>query len=589
MKILRFFAKHITRYDQYILWISVIAIVLGVFIPYIEVFLPKLVISLFMDRSAYIHVGMQICGITILLIIFHFIYEFCMKQRTWRMSYIQQGSAHDLLSKNLTCDYSYSQDADTQAIYHRLRGMTDSHEHNCFILLLYAITDFLTGIIGVIGYALLLSQVHIAIVFILFANTSIYFLVMRSAELNKHRQKEKWAALDKKIKYMLRVTTDLTYSKDLRLYGMSAWLREKTLHLFRQRRNFDKQDQTVIFQSKSFCAVLSVLRDVLCYGILLHFTIKGAVTIENLILYMGVIRGFSIFVSKVLDGAISFKSASLYISEIQEYMKTGVVKEPDETVLTSSLGASKDIEFRNVCFSYDGKKKILDNFTLKIKAGTKIALVGGNGAGKTTLIHLLCGLLEPDSGEILLNGISISRFTKIDLYNVYATVFQDSYLVPVSLRENIAPMNPDDTSAIEQCIALSGLDEDLAIMEKNLDAPYSRVAYEDGIELSGGQKQKLYFARMLYKKASVVLLDEPTSALDPLAESKVYQQYANIIQGRTAIFVSHRLSSTRFCDYILFLKDGIIKESGTHLHLLEICGEYYTMFQTQSSYYEGSV
>ena len=231
----------------------------------------------------------------------------------------------------------------------------------------------------------------------------------------------------------------------------------------------------------------------------------------------------------------------------------------------------------------------LKDVSFKIKRGERIALVGNNGAGKTTLVKLLCGLYHPTSGEILINGINIETISRESLADLVAPVFQDTSHYAISVKENIAMDNNSkiDDSLIKSAINLTELNEKINKLPNGIDTVITRELDETGIELSGGENQKLSIARAVYKNAPLIILDEPTSALDPLAEYNLYNNFNKIIKDSSAIFISHRLSSTKFCDRIFLLDHGSLKEVGTHNELMSYDSDYKKLFDMQAEYYKG--
>jgi len=252
----------------------------------------------------------------------------------------------------------------------------------------------------------------------------------------------------------------------------------------------------------------------------------------------------------------SLMKRSLDIMDLRRFLEYEDSPHQSEQIFGES---APEIQIKNVSFSYNSEKKVLDELDMNICSGERIAFVGLNGAGKTTLVKLLCGLYAPNEGSVLFNGqpqISISDFS---------VVFQDIYLLPVSIAENIALQHDIDPQKFQT----------LLVKEIN----------ENAVELSGGERQKLAIARALYKDGAIMILDEPTAALDPIAEDNIYRKFSEMTDGKTTIFISHRLASTRFCDRIFFLKDGKIAECGTHDQLMELKGEYAHLFDVQSKYY----
>ncbi|MBO2516590.1 MAG: ABC transporter ATP-binding protein [Clostridiales bacterium] len=250
------------------------------------------------------------------------------------------------------------------------------------------------------------------------------------------------------------------------------------------------------------------------------------------------------------------------------------------------------IEFRNVCFSYPGSDvKVLNGVTLTVEKGERLSLVGLNGAGKTTLIKLLCRLYDPTEGVILLDGVDIREYDYADYMRQFAPVFQDFKLLAFSLNENIAltendELTPEQREKVNALVKQTGLTEMAEKLPRGTDSVLFKYFNEEGVEPSGGEQQKIALARALYKDAPVIILDEPTSALDPIAEYEIYRQFNDLIEEKTAFYISHRLSSCRFCDHIAVFSEGRVKEYGTHDELVNIKdGIYAEMFEAQAQYY----
>ena len=247
------------------------------------------------------------------------------------------------------------------------------------------------------------------------------------------------------------------------------------------------------------------------------------------------------------------------------------------------------IELKNVCFSYPGSDaKVLSNVNLTLSHGERIALVGLNGAGKSTLVGLIVGLYDPSEGEILLNGVNIKRYDRSNYYKLFSAVFQRIHLFAFSIGENISMQEKGvyERDKVLSAVADAGLGGKVESLPLGIDTPLMRTVESTGVDLSGGEAQKLAMARALYKDAPFIILDEPTSALDPVAEEMFYTRFNELSQGKTMMFITHRLSSTRFCDRILLLDEGIICEDGTHNDLVRAGGKYQELYEVQSQYYK---
>ena len=243
--------------------------------------------------------------------------------------------------------------------------------------------------------------------------------------------------------------------------------------------------------------------------------------------------------------------------------------------------------FDNVSFRYPGSETyVFRHLNLTIQKGERLAVVGINGAGKTTLVKLMMGLFDVTEGEIRINGIPIQNFDKKALYSMFSAVFQDINIMAFTVRENVAGRLSDiDDKRVDHVLAQVGLTEAVDSLPQKTGQMMLKVIDEDGALLSGGQSQKLAIARALYKDACMVIMDEPTAALDALAEAEIYENFSELVKGKTAVYISHRLASTRFCDHIALFEGDGLAEYGTHEELMERRGRYYEMFMVQGKYY----
>lgn len=339
-------------------------------------------------------------------------------------------------------------------------------------------------------------------------------------------------------------------------------------------------------------AFLQLLMNALAFGLLAYMLAGGEITAAEFVFYIGLASGFSRYFEEMLRQIMSFNNTSASISYMREFLETqdqwnrgeGVGAEKLEKI---SRGPVK-LEFRNVSFTYPGSENpTLKNINVVIRPGEKIALIGLNGAGKTTLVKLMCGFYHPTEGEILLNDIPIQEFNREEYYSLVSVLFQDSTMLALSLDENLTGQGPEeiDRQRLREALKLSGFDR---VYNKQADMGKSLLVREinkNSTDFSGGEKQKLLFARTLYQSTPLVILDRPTAALDPIAENELYLNYGKAMENKTSVYISHRLSSTRFCDRILLLEHGEIIEEGTHESLLAGKTRYAELFEVQSQYY----
>lgn len=308
------------------------------------------------------------------------------------------------------------------------------------------------------------------------------------------------------------------------------------------------------------------------------------------LIFLSAVQAYLVFTSgigKIMTGLSVLRKQSLDISAVREFLDYPETFKMEEGIpIIPDLHIPYQIELRDVSFRYPGAEKdTLTHINLMIRPGEKLAIVGLNGAGKTTLVKLICGFLDPTDGKVLLNNTDIRTYNRRDYYRLFSAVFQDFSVLDVTIAENIAQTDENiNSDMMKRCIGQAGLTEKIDSLPDGVNTHLGKV-FEDGINLSGGELQRLMLARALYKNAPIIVLDEPTSALDPIAESEIYNKYSELTDGRMAIYISHRLASTRFCDRIILIAEGSIDEEGTHDELIARKGHYADLFEIQGRYY----
>ena len=574
---INFVLNLINRCSKTILPLAAFLAVIAALVPFAGIFLPMIVLDLLISDAQVTQIIITIGGYTLLLVVLNFLNG--LADRTWRWygNAVSIGTGIDLIDKQLECEYSYIENPDNQALLARLNsGVSVSWKT------ISSLIKLVTGVLGFGLFALVLSGLNLWVVLLLTTTATANYFVSRLANRYEHKNKDNWAPIEKKIAYILRVTGDYEYGKDMRLYNMRPWFVNIASNLFSDRSKWDNKVQTRHFASKAVNALTVLFRDGIAYAFLIYTVVQGSVGIADFILYFGAIAGFSVFVTSIIDSISEIGSALPYVADLRKFMAGGTVKDPDRPLVFAKR--PPEIEFKNVSFSYTQEQKILDDVSFTIKSGEKIALVGVNGSGKTTIIKLLCGFYKPDDGEVLLNGESLSKYKNSDVMDLFSAVFQEEFIMPLSLAENIT-VDFNDKKGIEKSLNRAGIWENVKNLPNGMKSRMTKKVREDGVVFSGGQNQKFFLARALYKDAPVLILDEPTAALDPIAESEVYQQYNEISRGKSSVFISHRLASTRFCDKILLIENGKIIETGTHDELINRGGEYARMYEIQSHYY----
>ncbi len=386
--------------------------------------------------------------------------------------------------------------------------------------------------------------------------------------------------------YFIGYMLDYRNGKDIRTYQMKEMLMSQFNKAFQPFMKFALKSVKMMSKVDAVQAFLMQVTSCAAFLFVCGKVVAGSISIGSVILYAGAINRISENINRITVAWSAFYYQMQYLKEYQHFIDRPNMHYDGTLPIEKRNDMRYELSFENVTFCYPGTDQpVLKNVSFKFEIGRRYALVGRNGAGKTTLIKLLCRLYEPTEGRILLNGIDIGLYDYDEYVQIFSVVFQDFKLFAFPLGENIAGSHLVDARKARKSLEQAGMAERLEMLPEGLDTLlYHNTG--DGIDLSGGEAQKVAIARALYKDAPFVILDEPTAALDPLAEAEVYTHFNDLIQNKTAIYISHRMSSCQFCDEILVLNDGQIAEQGDHAALLEQGGLYAELYQAQAVHYQ---
>lgn len=505
----------------------------------------------------------------------------------YRYIYVRMQIIEERVERALGINYEFLEKPETLDIHERASQATGGNNNGVEGMMHLAETlavNLTTVIVTIVS--VLVLDIRLVLVLSLLAVLEYAYHVF-CIRTDKKNVWDKLGGTWRQINYMERVTQDFDYAKDIRLFSLQDFLLVKQQKVFANRwRKFDYH-QNLWFSHAVVVNLAVLIGKIAIYGVLFYAVIKKDMTVGNFTLFFALAMAFSQSLTEFLRRFGDFGRASLEVDDFRSFMELGLQEETG----TSDLPEVKEytIEFKNVSYRYpEAKEYALRNLNLKISPGEKLAVVGLNGAGKTTMIKLLLRLYDPTEGCVLLNGVDIKNYKREDYYKLFSPVFQDVEVLAFPIAENISMKSTEHTDIDRAYWAAveAGLQEKIDGLQKGIVTELLKVVDEEGVDFSGGEKQKLALARALYKNAPIVVLDEPTSALDALAEQRLYQSFDKMIGEKSAVYISHRLASTRFCDNVAMFKNGEMIEYGTHESLTEKNGEYAHMFELQAQYYQ---
>lgn len=585
-----------------------IAMIVGPILNYSWSFVSKFVIDTAMGKFSFSlqkFVAIAIAmGMVILL--FQLLQTYVYSERWSRLIYIRIRQISKKNRKAMEMEYHYMEDTDLLDCFQKA-GVACGGNQQGVEGLMQRILDFLVNLAGVATGIVILTTLNPLVVVLL------VFLSVMSALFSNHTNKkskklvwDKLAPWWRKNSYIDETATDFSAAKDVRMFSLKQWILDKKTELNKERLAAQSLNEKIWFINSLLWNVLWIAGQTGVYAWLLYSVVKGGMSVGNFSLYLGSANVFTQGVNTITGSISDLVARSREVDDFRSFMdfeklsplgdrtdcESGKEKsDSDKKGIPVPKAEKYEFVFENVSFKYPRAEKFaLKNLNITVKGGERLAVVGLNGAGKSTFIKLMLRLYKPTEGRILLNGIDVQDFDRASYFKVFAPLFQEVNLFAFSLAENISmqTFEKTDKALAEKCLKDAGLGKKLADLSAGVDTQVLKVIDDEGVDFSGGEKQKIALARALYKNSPVVVLDEPTAALDAIAESKLYQDFDQMIGNKTAVYISHRLSSTQFCNNVAMFKDGEMIEYGTHQSLLAAGKEYAEMWKVQAQYYVDS-
>lgn len=584
-----FLMRTIIAYRPFLFVLIVMDMTFTVITPVISIYLPSYAVTLVTEQAGIREILLKLGGLGLILAIMKGLERMAAEGKYFLYNSMRNYLQKKIFFKSLHCDYVHVESKQGMNLYQRALDNLLMGDGSGTSRMLISFMGFLTGVLSFVIYSGILTGLHPIVVVLLTGISVVNLVLFRYAQSYEYKQKDEMAVINQKLNYVEHTAKDTGYAKDIRLYNMSGWFLETRNTLMGAFAKIANRVRNRFFAVSSINAFTRVLQDGISYGYLIYCVINGRIDIDAFVLYFGAITGFSDYVRRISDNFNTLQSANMQMNDIRKYLDLteSSSAKPGKSQELPKVN-SYDIVFDHVWFSYGEEgEPVLQDFCLHIKEGEKLALVGVNGAGKTTLVKLLCSFYKPEKGTIKIGGVDISKCPKEELYRLISAVFQDLYIDPFTVAENVSMQLEAETDMVrvEECLKRTGLLDTIRSYPEHIHSYMNRSIHE-GIVLSGGQQQKLLMARALYKEAPIMFLDEPTAALDPIAESETYENFHTLTEDKTVIYISHRLASTRFCDKIVFLKEGRNAEMGSHNELMKLGGEYARMYEVQSHYYQ---
>lgn len=578
----RFGWNHRKRYIIYLLLDQFISSL----IPLAAIVVPKFIIEELMGQKRIEHIVFWVA----ILLVYVLLASMASNFLRWKsFGYRAEVAAKfDVFihSKTMMVDYADLETSEYIDMKERAKKFLFGNMHG-FSYVLDRAVSIIGKIITLAGVIVIVAKLNPILVLVFILIVAVNAFIESRIRRKQIELSLELTQIERRWMYLNSIMEDFSYGKEIRINDLSEWLIGKVkLHAENSRKLYTKSNDYGI-KGGSFSALASFLQQGIAYAYLISEVLKSNVSIGEFTMYIGGVTAFSGALREVMSTIIEVGQFRQYYDALETYLNVEPKMRENEKLPVDKI--KHTIEFKNVWFKYTKSENYaLKNINIKITQGEKISIIGENGSGKTTFVKLLCRIYDPSGGEIFLDGVNIKQIDYDEYMRLFSTVFQDYKLFSFSLLENVA-LGKGETGnniSVQSALSQAGFGERLNTLCDGVNTFVYKNFSGEGFEPSGGEGQKIALARAIYKDAPFVILDEPTSALDPKAEYEMYMNFNKIVsEDKLAVYISHRLASTKFCDRILVFHEGCIIEKGTHKDLLRARGKYHSLYKMQRDMY----
>lgn len=575
-----FLIKNWFKKDTFGAIVVFVSAIISVIIPMVDAFITRTVANSIIESAEISFFIRELAVLFCVYIVLKFINVWA-EERTWFFqNKVSMLYGVDLMDAVMDKELADFESTKGRSLFERAKSFAFDGDQADGAWSAIRFSKLLTSFVGFLTYTIIFSKVSFVLIAIVILTSFIaYFLQYKLTEFGNVTADE-MSLEEMRLYYLYRIAGESRAQREVRIlnaFGMVySYLAKFSNAYYSIIRRYRKKANI----STEIQAVLGFVRDFFTYFILAKNAALGKISTGDFIFYLTLVVGFSEWLNNFTGHIMSLKRISIGCGKYREFVdeKKDEDKKPD-------IDAINDIELKNLSFQYDEDSKILKNINLSMKRGDSVAIVGENGAGKTTLIKVLAGLYKPTSGEIYVNGKEFNNFSSESIYKRTSILFQDYFMLPGTLLENMDNKGLDEKRATEFVEKL-GLKDRIDGLTDGLQSEVIDVENNKIEGFSGGELQRILLIKSLMKESDILILDEPTAALDPISEEKLYNEYKDFSRDKISIFISHRITSTRFCDRIIYLENGEIAEYGTYEELMKLDGKYKKMFDLQAKYYK---